>query len=74
MCPKCGGHEFEIVTLESVLQRLTVNEDSQVRWGETITLAVLQIAELRCTTCGVDFANNEKVKRQLVNELERRTA
>jgi len=65
MCPKCGGCEFEIVTLESTLQRITVNEDSQVHWGESVTLAVLKVAELRCLTCGVDLSHNEAVKQLL---------
>jgi len=61
MCPKCGGCEFEIVTLESVLQRIAVNEDSRVHWEKPVTLAVLKILELRCLTCGVDFSRNEAV-------------
>ena len=67
MCPKCGGNEFEIVTLDSVLQRITVNGDSQVHWDEPLTLAVLKIAELRCLTCGVDLSHNDAVK-QLIAE------
>jgi len=67
MCPKCGGCEFEIVTLESTLQRVTLNGGSQVHWGEPVTLAILNIQELRCVTCGVDFSHNETVK-QLIAE------
>lgn len=67
MCPKCGGDEFEIVTLESTLQRVTVKGDSQVHWDEPLTLAVLNIVELRCLTCGVDLSHNEAVK-QLIAE------
>ena len=67
MCPKCGGNEFEIVTLDSVLQRITVDGDSQVNWAEPVTLAVLKIVELRCLTCGVDLSLNEAVK-QLIAE------
>ena len=67
MCPKCGGCDFEIVTLDSVLQRITVNGDSQVHWDEPVTLAVLNIVELRCLTCGVDFSHNDAVK-QLIAE------
>ena len=67
MCPKGGGNEFEIVTLDSVLQRITVNGDGQVLWDEPLTLAVLKIVELRCLTCGVDLSLNEAVK-QLIAE------
>ena len=63
MCPKCGGDEFEIVTLDSVLQRITVNGDSRVHRDEPVTLAVLNIVELRCLTCGVDLSHNDAVKR-----------
>lgn len=66
MCPKCGGAEFEIVTLESVLQRITVNGDGQIHWGKPVTLSVLNILELRCVTCGVDFSRNEAVKQSIV--------
>lgn len=66
MCPKCGGCEFEIVTLESVLQRIGVDGDSQVHWDEPLTLAVLKIVELRCLTCGTDFSHNERMKQLLV--------
>jgi len=66
MCPKCGGCEFEIVTVESVLQRITVNGDSQVHWEEPLTLAVLKIVELRCLTCGVDLSHNDTVKQLIV--------
>ena len=62
MCPKCGGCEFEMVTLDSTLQRVTVNGDSQVHWGKPLTLAVLKIMELRCLTCGVDLTYNEGIK------------
>jgi len=65
MCPKCGGNEFEIVTLDSVLQHITVNEDSRAHWAEPVTLAVLNIVELRCLTCGVDLSHNEAVKRSI---------
>jgi len=65
MCAKCGGCEFEIVTLESTLQRVTVNGDSQVHWGKPVTLAVVNILELRCVTCGVDFSHNERMKQLL---------
>ena len=70
MCPKCGGCEFEIVTVDSVLQRITVNGDSQVHWDEPVTLAVLKIMELRCLTCGVDLLHNEVAKRSLTQKLE----
>jgi len=66
MCPKCGGSEFEIVTLDSVLQQIRVNGHSQIHWGNPVTLAVLKIAELRCLTCGVDFSHNETMKQLLV--------
>lgn len=65
VCPKCGGCEFEIVTLESVLQSITVNGDSRVHWEEPVTLAVLKIVELRCVACGVDLSLNEAVKRSI---------
>lgn len=65
MCPKCGGSEFEIVTLESVLQQVRVNGDSEVHWTEPLTLAVVKVLELRCLTCGVDFSHDEIIK-QLV--------
>lgn len=67
MCPKCGGCDFEIVTLDSVLQRITVNGDSQAHWEEPVTLAVLNIVELRCLICGVDLSHNDTVK-QLIAE------
>jgi len=54
-----------MVTLESVVQGITVNGDSQVHWEEPLTLAVLKIVELRCLTCGVDFSRNEAVKRSI---------
>ena len=66
MCPKCGGNEFEIVTLDSVLQRITVNGDSRVHWAEPVTLAVLNIVELRCLTCGVDYSHDERMKALVV--------
>ena len=66
MCPKCGGCEFEIVTVESVLQRITVNGDSQVHWEEPLTLAVLNIVELRCVICGVDFSHDQRMKQLIV--------
>jgi len=67
MCPKCGGCEFEIVTLDSVLQHITVNGDSHVHWEEPVTLTVLKIAELRCLTCGVDYSHDDAFK-QLITE------
>ena len=67
MCPKCGGDEFEIVTMESVLQRMTVNGDSRVHWAEPVTLAVLKVLELRCMTCGVDLSRNDTIM-QLIAE------
>lgn len=65
MCPKCGGCEFETVTLESVLQKIRVNDEGQVHWGEPLTLAVVRIQELRCLTCGVDFSHDEMLKQLL---------
>lgn len=68
MCPKCGGFEFEIVTLESVLQRVAVSGDSQVHWGEPMCLAILKITELRCVTCGTDFSHDERMKEVLAEQ------
>ena len=67
MCPKCGGDEFQIVTLESVLQRTRENGDGRVHWVEPVTLAVLKVLELRCMTCGVDLSHNDAVM-QLIAE------
>ena len=67
MCPKCGGDEFQIVTLESVLQRTAGNGDGRVHWAEPVTLAVLKVLELRCMTCGVDLSRNDTIM-QLIAE------
>jgi len=51
--------------MESVLQQIRVNGDSQVHWSEPLTLAVVKILELRCLTCGIDFSHDEMIKQSL---------
>ena len=68
-CPKCGSQEFEIVTLESTLQRLEFNGQGDVKWGEPITLAVIGLLELVCISCGAELTKDEAVKCALVEHL-----
>jgi hypothetical protein len=68
-CPNCGAQEFEIVTLESTLQRLEFDGQGNVDWGEPITLGVHGLLELACISCGAELTNDETVKRAMVASL-----
>ena len=68
-CPNCGAQEFEIVTLESTLQRLEFDGQGNVDWGEPITLGVHGLLKLVCTSCGAEFTKDETVKQAIAEHL-----